>query len=557
MQGETSQTSMHGPRAADRDGFLTRAQAGRLAALLYLGASGASLLALPLPQPAGSDRVQLLVVLLAAMAIGVGCWFAPWSRWPRWATLTVVPPSLALIAMGNVLSGSIPFTYSLFFVVLFVWIGASQRSGVATAVAPLALVAYVVPLSRLTTEVGAGLASALIVIPTCVLVGESLAWAGASFGRSKDALLRTEERFRLLVEAIDDSAIVMLDPDGGIASWNAGARGIHGYEEHEIIGRHCAVFHTTDDARRGRPAALLAEAAAGGPVTDDGWRVRKDGSTFFADVLITALREPDGSLRGFALVTRDVTERRNADEAIHSTVEALQEVDLERRRLLSSLVRAQEEERQRVAADIHDDTVQVMSAVAMRLDLLERRVTDPDLNHMVSDSAAVVHAAIERLRRLIFALRPPALDDEGLVAAIAAYVAEQETVPGRPRVRIEGRLTREPGHDVRVLAYRIVQEALSNAYRHSDASEVHVLLRHSKDGFVLIRVTDDGRGFAMNDGSHSGGGHIGLAAMREHAQVAGGRCVVQSAPGKGTTVDVWVPLDEAASPQAARGRIAS
>jgi PAS domain S-box-containing protein len=544
-------------QAPARESFLTRAQAGRLAALLYLGASVAGLVALPFPQPAGSERGDLLLVVLAAMATGIVCWFAPWSKWPRWATLAIVPPSLALIAMGNALSGSIPFTYSLFFVVLFVWIGASQRSGMALAAAPLALVAYVAPLPLLTAQVGAGLASALVVIPTCVLVGESLAWAGARFARNTDALLRTEERFRLLVEAIDDSAIVMLDPDGYVASWNAGAERIFGYEGDEVIGRHSLVFHATGDVRRGVPSALLLEAAERGRASDEGWRMRKDGTRFFANVFLTALREPDGTLGGFANVTRDVTERRDADEAIRRTVEALQQMDGDRRLLLSRLVRAQEEERRRVAADIHDDTVQVMSAVAMRLDLVERRVTDPDLHDVVSDSAALVHAAIDRLRRMIFALHPPALDDEGLAAAVAAFVAEEEATRDGPPVRIESHLTREPGHDVRVLAYRIIQEALMNAYKHSAASEVHVLLRQSPDGLVVIRVRDDGRGFPMGEEHRSVAGHIGLAAMREHAKVAGGRCIVRSEPGEGTTVDVWLPLDEPAARFTERGRIAS
>jgi PAS domain S-box-containing protein len=418
-------------------------------------------------------------------------------------------------------------------------------------------VAYAVPLPLLTPQVGAGLASALVVIPTCVLVGESLAWAGARFARSADALLRTEERFRLLVEAIDDSAIVMLNPDGYVASWNAGAERIYGYEGDEVIGRHSLVFHTTGDVRRGVPTALLVEAADRGRASDEGWRMRKDGTRFFANVFLTALRDPDGTLSGFANVTRDVSERREADEAIRRTVEELQRVDGDRRLLLSRLVRAQEEERRRVAADIHDDTVQVMSAVAMRLDLVERRVSDPGLHHMISESAALVHAAIDRLRRMIFALHPPALDDEGLAAAVAAFVAEEEVTRDGPAVRIESRLTREPRHDVRVLAYRIIQEALVNAYKHSDATEVHVLLRQSPDGFVVIRVHDDGRGFPMDEGQRPGAGHIGLAAMREHAQVAGGRCVVRSEPGRGTTVDVWLPLDESAPRRAERGRIAS
>jgi PAS domain S-box-containing protein len=532
---------------ASTESFLSRAQAGRLAALLYLGSSAASILSLPFPQPAGADRWHLLIISAVALAIGVVAWFAPWGRWPRPATLALVPPALALIALGNVVGGSVPYTYSVFFVVVFVWIGVVHRRGWALAMAPLAALAYVLPLPHLTNDPGPGFASTALVVPVCVLVGESLAWAGARFRQQQTALLHTEERFRLLVEGIDDYAIVMLDPQGTIVSWNAGARQINGYESDEIVGRHLSTFHPVDDVRQGRPDRLLADAAASGHVAYEGWHVRADGSRFLANVHLTALRDENGDLRGFASITRDVTERRAAEDLERQTLEALRRVDGERRRLLSRLVRAQEDERRRVAADIHDDTVQVMSAVAMRLDLLHQQVTDDELRRIVLESAGVVHSSIERLRRMIFTLRPAALDEEGLAAAVGAYVAEQDAVAAGPSVRVENRLVDELPGDLRILAYRVVQEALANAYKHAGASHVHVCIEPTRGG-VSIRVRDDGRGFAA-DGAHpTTAGHIGLAAMREHAQMAGGRCVVRSAPGWGTTVEAWFPLDWGVAP---------
>jgi PAS domain S-box-containing protein len=542
--------------APDRLSLLSRAQAGRLAALLYIGSGAAGLVSLPFPQPVGADRTSLLIINSGALLVGFACLFAPWSRWPRPATLVVLPPAFALIALGNTLGGSVPYTYSLFFPVAFVWIGVSQARGVATAMAPLAVIAYILPLPYLDNDIGAGVTSALVVVPTCVLLGESLAWIGARFTRSRSALAHTEERFRVLVDAIEDYAIIMLDPHGLVASWNEGARRIYGYEATEIVGRHVAVFHSVIEVQQKRPAALLVAADDEGHVTDDGWRVRRDGTRFFASVTITAMRNEDGSLRGFAKITRDVTERREADEAMRRTLEALQQTDGERRRLLSRLVHAQEEERRRVAADIHDDTVQVMSAVAMRLDLMQQHVTDPDLQRMVGESTSVVHAAIDRLRRLIFALHPPVLDDEGLTSAVAAYVADQETQPGRPKVRLESHLTTDLARDVRVLAYRIVQEALSNAFKHACAAHVIVRLEQARGG-VAIRIQDDGRGFAATGRSAASVGHIGLAAMREHAKLAGGKCVIRSVPGAGTTVDVWLPLETAVAPPEAIGGIAS
>jgi len=132
----------------------------------------------------------------------------------------------------------------------------------------------------------------------------------------EDALQRSEERFRLLVEGVKDYAIFMLDPEGRVASWNAGAQHIKGYKAEEIVGQHFSRFYLEDDIRRRKPEEELRVAASEGKLEDEGWRLRKDGSRFWADVVITAIRNPRGELLGFAKVTRDFTERKAADERI-------------------------------------------------------------------------------------------------------------------------------------------------------------------------------------------------------------------------------------------------
>ena len=132
--------------------------------------------------------------------------------------------------------------------------------------------------------------------------------------RSGELLSESEERFRLLVESVKDYAIFMLDPEGHVTSWNSGARHIKGYDAQEIIGEHFSTFYTEEDVERGRPDEVLRVAAAEGRYEEEGIRVRKDGSTFWASVVITALRGDAGTLRGFAKVTRDITERKEAEE---------------------------------------------------------------------------------------------------------------------------------------------------------------------------------------------------------------------------------------------------
>jgi PAS domain S-box-containing protein len=132
--------------------------------------------------------------------------------------------------------------------------------------------------------------------------------------RAEEPLRQSEERFRLLVEGVKDYAIFMLDEQGHVTTWNEGARRIKGYTAEEILGRHYRIFYTEEDVARRHPEEELRIAAAEGTYEEEGLRVRKDGSRFWASVLITALRDEDGNLRGFAKVTRDITERREAEE---------------------------------------------------------------------------------------------------------------------------------------------------------------------------------------------------------------------------------------------------
>lgn len=136
---------------------------------------------------------------------------------------------------------------------------------------------------------------------------------------SEQALRASEERFRLLVQSVKDYAIFMLDAEGRVATWNAGAQACKGYTPTEILGQHFSVFYPEQERARGKPSRLLEIAQKLGRVEDEGWRVRKDGSEFWANVLITAIRDGSQNLVGFAKVTRDLTERRDAEDIAERT----------------------------------------------------------------------------------------------------------------------------------------------------------------------------------------------------------------------------------------------
>jgi hypothetical protein len=174
---------------------------GRLAATFFAAAGLLGLVTLPLPAP-GSDAIVTAAVSAAALASGIAIWFAPWERWPRQASLVIVPPAFALIAVGNAFGGADLHTYGVYFVVVFVWIGMTHPPHTAVAMAPLAAAAYVLPLFFLPGSIGAGLSSAAITIPVCTLVGEGIAWGVAKLEQIELALLRERDRTEQLRELV-------------------------------------------------------------------------------------------------------------------------------------------------------------------------------------------------------------------------------------------------------------------------------------------------------------------------------------------------------------------
>jgi len=212
--------------------------------------------------------------------------------------------------------------------------------------------------------------------------------------------------------------------------------------------------------------------------------------------------------------------------------------------LLQRLVTAQEEERRRVAADIHDDTIQTMVAVGIRLELARRRADSEELRQQLDMAIDAVHVATRGLRDLLFELHPVILDRDGLEAALRADV--DRVGPGTgdepaPTVRLTVALDAEPAQETRVTVYRIAQEAMRNARRHSGAAHVDVEVR-SADGGIRLVVADDGRGVDPAFLVRPRPGHLGLSAMRERAEIAGGTWSVESNAGVGTRIQAWIPL---------------
>jgi PAS domain S-box-containing protein len=224
---------------------------------------------------------------------------------------------------------------------------------------------------------------------------------------------------------------------------------------------------------------------------------------------------------------------------IANDITDLYRADQERRRLLSQLVTAQEAERTRIAYDVHDDSLQAMTAIGIRLEQLKRRLTAPRDLDLVSCIDATLADAVRRLRALLLELGPPKLDGAGLCSAIADHARRVlDTTPAI--VGVDDQLSEEPDSECSIVVYRIAQEALANVRKHSRARRVRIRLESVDDG-VLCCIDDDGVGFSMTQVCESQPGHLGLTSMRERAEIAAGWLLLSSHPGCGTTVRYWIP----------------
>ncbi len=353
---------------------------------------------------------------------------------------------------------------------------------------------------------------------------------------AQEARRESEERFRRLAENAPDVIFrYRLVPEPAVEYVNAVVEQISGGYVPDDLYADPALFwslvHPDDAAqleealRSGRPSSIVAR-----------WR-RKDGQLIWAEVRSVPVFDEQGELVAYEGILRDVTEHANALEEREHNIELLRRADEERGRLLNRLVHAQEEERRLIAQDLHDDSIQVLTALAMRLELLADAVEDPAVLSQLAEATRTARSVITGLRGLLFELDPPVLRREGLAAALAEQLELIRQQTGA-EVRLESTLTAEPPFETAAIAYRIAQEALVNARKHAQATQLTVQVDGDEEGLTVC-VADNGCGFEMMPERL---GHLGLVSMRERAEMAAGWWQVDSAPGSGTMVEFFLPL---------------
>jgi PAS domain S-box-containing protein len=348
------------------------------------------------------------------------------------------------------------------------------------------------------------------------------------------ALREQTELYQALIRAQSDLGDLVIVSEGERPIFmNAAVSQVSGYTRAELDALP-SLYTLVPEAERHQPRARV-----GGQQQTPGTRRftatmrHKDGRRIEIEAAQLTV-QTGGTTRTFT-IARDVTERR--------------QVEAQRQALLNRLVTVQEEERRQIASDIHDDSIQTMFAVKIRLHLLRAEIQDEHHLQMLAQLDQTIDEAITRLRRLIFDLRPVALDQEGLVAAMRVYL-DQMRVESGIEYQLEASLQAELDPEVRAIIYRVGQEALANVRKHAQARHV-VISVSDGDGGIMVRIKDDGRGFSIQEKARPRPGHLGIAAMRERAEMAGGWLDVSSAPGQGTEVEYWIPKSTASAAPAA------
>jgi PAS domain S-box-containing protein len=360
-----------------------------------------------------------------------------------------------------------------------------------------------------------------------------------------ETLLReSEERLRLLIEGVKEYAIVMLDPQGGVATWNSGAARISGYAAEEILGQSCARFHPQEDRARRRPEALLKRALLRGVVQDEGWRVRKDGSRFWANEIITALYGADGGLRGYASVTRDMT--------AHKQVEALEEAGRQTRQFLAML-----------GHELRNPLAPIRNAVGvMRL----REIADPHVRYcrdlierQVQHLARLVDDLLDasRITTGMIGLKPEPLDLREVID-LALETVQPAMDSRKHQLGVERSVEPLPIMGDRTRLVQVLQNLLGNAAKYTPDGGTIELRAQRAGELAMVEVRDDGMGiapellprifelFMQGDGSLArteGGLGVGLALARRIAELHGGSIQAFSeGVGRGATFVLRLPL---------------
>lgn len=369
--------------------------------------------------------------------------------------------------------------------------------------------------------------------------------------QNEDELRRKEERFRMLVEAVQDYAIFMLDPEGYILTWTPAAQRIKGYKPSEIIGKHFSGFYPREDILRGKPAWELKVAAKVGRFEDEGWRIRKDGSKFWANVVITALRDSHGHLVGFSKITRDFTERMLAQKALEDSQRQLRESEKALRELSLHVLHSQEEERRRIGREIHDSLGQYLSVLKMKLDSMS---SSPDAARQAAACADLAEDCLKEIRTISYLLYPPMLEEMGLRSAIPWYLEGFSKRSGVDTTFDVSANFRRLPREAELALFRVLQESLINVQRHSGSARADIRLSQTKDA-VTLQVTDQGRGLPAEireQGARNWAGSlgVGLRGMSERMHQLGGDLKVSSSEN-GTELRATLTVQKESSAAAA------
>ena len=362
-------------------------------------------------------------------------------------------------------------------------------------------------------------------------------------------------RYRILVEAVTDYAIYMLDPTGGVTSWNAGAQRIKGYAPGEIIGQNFSRFYTEEDRARGLPERVLEISAREGKFEGEGWRVRKDGSRFWAHVVVDPIRDAHGALTGFAKVTRDLTEQRQTQEALRRAREAL---------FQSQKMEAVGQLTGGVAHDFNN----LLMAVLGSLELLRKRLPDDPQQLRLLDNAILGarRGATLTQRMLAFARRQELdvrpLDLAALVRGMSDLLERSLGVDAQIEMLFDEVLppivADQNQLELALLNLCVnARDAMKKGGRISiDAQAKHIGPTHAsglaEGDYVCLSVTDTGEGMDANTlaratepffttkGVGKGTG-LGLSMVHGMAEQMGGRLLLASKLGHGTTAEIWLP----------------
>jgi PAS domain S-box-containing protein len=375
--------------------------------------------------------------------------------------------------------------------------------------------------------------------------------------RAQKELHHSEEQFRLLVDGVKDYAIFMLDPAGNVVSWNTGAEQIKGYRAHEILGHHFSCFYTSEDIESEKPERELERAAKDGRYEEEGWRLRKDGSRFWASVVITALRDESGNLRGFAKVSRDITKRVEA-EAAERKREALELRAIELKRSSDEL--------QQFSYIAAHDLQEPLRMVVSYTQLLAKRYK----GRLDADADEFLFFAVDGAHRMQLLI-------QGLLAYCRVETTGKDLLETSSQAALEwalvklqgaiedsgGVVTHDPLPTVTADSSQLAQlfeNLVGNAikYHGVDPPRVHVSVKRYSDGEWIFSVRDNGIGidpqyferiFVMYQRLHGrkeiSGTGVGLTVCKKIAERHGGRIWVESSLGNGSTFFLVLPGGEA------------